>query len=63
MTYSYEALDRTHCIIQSIDVNLAQHPFYDTNEEYRKLIESAIDSLCEAYQVAGEVNYEEEGFK
>ena len=59
MTYAYEALDRTHCIINTIQVNLVEHPFYDANEDYRKLVDSAINSLCEAYQVAGKSDYED----
>ena len=60
MTYAYEALDRTHCIINIIQVNLVEHPFYDDNEDYRKLVDSAIESLVDAYQVAGRAWDEEE---
>ena len=59
-TYAYEALDRTHCIISNIQVNLVEHPFYDDNEDYRKLVDSAIESLVDAYQVAGRAWDEEE---
>ena len=59
MTYAYEALDRTHCIINIIQVNLVEHPFYDDNEDYRKLVDSAIESLADAYQVSGKVWDEE----
>ena len=59
MTYAYEALDRTHCVINTIQVNLVEHPFYDANEDYRKLVDSAVESLCEAYQVAGKSDYED----
>ena len=59
MTYAYEALDRTHCIINTIQINLVEHPFYDANEDYRKLVDSSVESLCEAYQVAGKFWYEE----
>ena len=60
MTYAYEALDRTHCIINTIQVNLVEHPFYDDNEDYRKLVDSAIESLVDAYQVAARAWDEEE---
>lgn len=53
MTYAYEALDRTHCIINTIQVNLVEHPFYDESEDYRKLVDSVIEYLSEAYQLAG----------
>lgn len=53
MTYTYEALDRIHCIINNIQVNLVEHCFYDENEDYRKLVDSAIESLADAYQLAG----------
>ena len=54
MTYAYEALDRTHCIINTIQVNLVEHPFYDESEDYRKLVDSAVESLADAYQLAGQ---------
>jgi len=34
-TFAYEALDRTHCTISSIQVNLIEHKFYTDDEEYR----------------------------
>ena len=52
-TFSYEALDRTHCVINTIQVNLIEHKFYDNCEEYRKLVDQATEILGEAYQVAG----------
>ena len=60
MSFTYEALDRTHCIINNIDVNLVQHRFYTDNEEYRKLVDTAIEALSEAYQIAGRVDYEQD---
>lgn len=60
MSFTYEALDRTHCIINSIDVNLVQHRFYTENEDYRKLVDTAIEALSVAYQVAGRVDYEQD---
>lgn len=59
-TFAYEALDRTFCTINSIDVNLVQHRFYTENEEYRKLIDAAIETLSDAYQVAGRVDYKQD---
>ena len=55
MSYSYEALDRTHCIINTIQVNLVEHKFYDDCEEYKELVDQAIYLLAEAYQVVGKV--------
>ena len=55
MSYSYEALDRTHCIINTVQVNLVEHKFYSESEEYKDLIDQAIYLLAEAYQVAGKV--------
>ena len=52
-TFSYEALDSTHCVINTIQVNLIEHKFYDNCEEYRKLVDQATEILGEAYQVAG----------
>ena len=52
-TFSYEALDRTHCVINTIQVNLIEHKFYDNCEEYKKLVDQATEILGEAYQVAG----------
>ena len=51
--YSYEALDRTHCILMNIQTNLVEHNFYESCEEYRKLLDGACDLLADAYQVAG----------
>ena len=51
MSYSYEALDRTHCIINTIQVNLVEHKFYSESEEYKDLINQAVYLLTEAYQV------------
>lgn len=59
MSFAYEALDRTFCTINSIDVNLVQHRLYTENEEYRKLVDAAIEALSEAYQVAGRVYYKQ----
>lgn len=59
-TFAYEALDRTFCTINSIDVNLVQHRFYTENEDYRKLVDTAIEALSDAYQVAGCVDCEQE---
>ena len=52
-TFSYEALDRTHCVINTIQVNLIEHKFYDNCEEYKKLVDQATEILAKAYQVAG----------
>ena len=60
MSFAYEALDRTHCIINNIDVNLVQHRFYTDNEEYRKLVDTAIEALSNVYQVAGRVDYKQD---
>lgn len=60
MSFAYEALDRTHCIINSIDVNLIQHRFYTDNEDYRKLVDAAIEALSDAYQIAGRVDYKQD---
>ena len=59
-TFAYEALDRTHCTISSIDVNLVEHRFYTDNEDYRKLVDTAIEALSGAYQVAGRVDDDEQ---
>ena len=61
MSFAYEALDRVHCIINTIDVNLVQHGFYTDNEDYRKLVDTAIEVLSAAYQVAGHVDYKQDG--
>ena len=60
MSFAYEALDRTFCTINNIDVNLVQHGFYTDNEDYRKLVDTAIEALSDAYQVAGRVDYEQD---
>ena len=60
MSFAYEALDRTHCIINTIDVNLVQHGFYTEDEDYRKLVDTAIEALSAAYQVAGHVDYKQD---
>lgn len=59
MIYSYEALDRTHCINNSIQVSLVEHKFYDDCEEYRELVDRAIEMLGNAYQVACKVYNDE----
>lgn len=51
-TGAYEALDRTLCAINNIEVNLVEHSFYDENEEYRKLIDSTVKALFQANRVA-----------
>ena len=53
-TFSYEALDRTHCVLNTIQVNLIEHKFYDNCEEYKKLVDQATEILAKAYQVAGQ---------
>ena len=53
-TFSYEALDRTHCVINTIQVNLIEHKFYDNCEEYRKLVDQTTELLAKVYQVAGQ---------
>jgi hypothetical protein len=53
-TFAYEALDRTHCTISSIQVNLIEHKFYDNCEEYKKLVDQATEILAKAYQVVGQ---------
>ena len=57
-TFAYEALDRTHCVINTIQVNLIEHKFYDNCEEYRNLIDKAVELLSDAYQVAGRESYD-----
>lgn len=54
MSYVYEALDRTHCVINTMQVNLVEHKFYDECEEYKELVDQAMDLLAEAYQIAGQ---------
>ena len=44
-TFAYEALDRTHCTISSIQVNLIEHKFYTDDEEYRNLIDKAVEFI------------------
>ena len=57
-TFAYAALDRTHCTISSIQVNLIEHKFYTDDEEYRNLIDKAVELLSDAYQVAGRESYD-----
>ena len=59
MTYSYEALDRTHCIINSVQANLTEYKFYNDCEEYRELVDKACELLTDAYQVAGKAYNDE----
>ena len=62
MSFAYEALDRTHCIIMQIQTNLIEHKFYDSCEDYKSLVDQACNLLAEAYQVAGrEWDTEESG--
>ena len=39
---------------------LVQHRFYTDNEEYRKLVDTAIEVLSNAYQVTGRADYEQD---
>ena len=46
----HEVIDRTHLLIESIDIFLIQHPLVQVNENYLALAEDAQRLLCELYQ-------------
>lgn len=54
----HEALHTTHLLTEMIDNHLVQHQYYrsESNPEYNKLIDEAIDKLAHAYQVCAADN-------
>lgn len=52
--HRHEAIDRCDLFARMVEDNLLSHPAVQANAEVRVLIEVAITSLAEAYQVLGQ---------
>ena len=54
----HEMLDRLHVIMSMADDHLQQHPVAKIESEIGKHISDAVTSLFQAYQLAGQIEYE-----
>jgi len=52
--HHHEAIDRCDLFARMVEENLLSHPVVQANTAARELIEAAITSLAEAYQVLGQ---------
>lgn len=49
----HEMLDRLHVVCCMINDHLLEHPVAQQDEEIKKPIEEALDTLAQTYQTAG----------
>ena len=49
----HEMLDRLHVVSCMINDHLLEHPVAQQDEEIKKPIEEALDTLAQTYQIAG----------
>lgn len=54
----HEMLDRLHIVMSMTDDHLQQHPVAKIESEIGKHIDDAVTSLFQAYQLAGQIEYE-----
>lgn len=54
----HEMMDRLHVIMSNINDHCLQHPVAKANRNISSLLDKAVEELWDAYQLAGEMDFE-----